>query len=281
MTESQISIHTGFAHLHDLPCLVLRWGKATVVVSLYGAQVLSYRPDNGPDLLWLSPLANWHNGSAIRGGIPICWPWFGPADKRLMPDAGTLPNHGLVRNRMWQLTEQYSDEAKVSITLSLTLSDLPQTTSKVTVKLTVTLSDQLAIKLYCDNELLQQAALHSYFAIGDISQTKVYPLPLVYQDKLLNALVDVQQTETGFSAETDRIYADTADKLNISTPNAGVTLQQDGHDATVVWNPWIEKSQKTADLTDDSYQSFVCVETAKLQLDKPVPLNLVQIISRR
>ncbi|HSG50592.1 MAG TPA: D-hexose-6-phosphate mutarotase, partial [Rheinheimera sp.] len=272
MTESQISIHTGFAHLHDLPCLVLRWGKATAVVSLYGAQVLSYRPENSPDLLWLSPLANWHNGSAIRGGIPICWPWFGPAEKRLMSNAGTLPNHGLVRNRMWQLTEQSCDETKVSITLSLTLSDLPQTTSKVTVNLTVTLSAQLAIKLYCDNALLQQAALHSYFAINDISRTKVHPLPPVYQDKLLNALVDAQQTETGFSAETDRIYADTADKLNISTPKASITLKQDGHDATVVWNPWIEKSQKTADLTDDSYQSFVCVETAKLQLDKPAPL---------
>lgn len=280
MTESQISTHTGFAHLHDLPCLVLRRGKATAVVSLYGAQILSYRPDNGPDLLWLSPLANWHNGSAIRGGIPICWPWFGPADKRLASDADKLPNHGVVRNRMWQLSEQCCDETKVSITLSLTLSDLPQTTSKVTVNLKVTLSDQLTIKLYCDNELLQQAALHSYFAIDDISQVKVHPLPPVYQDKLLNALVEVQHTESGFSAETDRIYADTADKLNISAPKACITLQQDGHDATVVWNPWIEKSQKTVDLTDDSYQSFVCVETAKLQLDKPAPLNLVQIISR-
>ena len=280
MSNNSITEQSGFAHLTDLPCYVLQCGQATAVISSYGAHLLSYKPEAEVELIYLSPEAVWQNNTPIRGGVPVCWPWFGPADKRLASDADKLPNHGVVRNRMWQLSEQCCDETKVSITLSLTLSDLPQTTSKVTVNLKVSLSDQLTIKLYCDNELLQQAALHSYFAIDDISQVKVHPLPPVYQDKLLNALVEVQHTESGFSAETDRIYADTADKLNISAPKAGITLQQDGHDATVVWNPWIEKSQKTVDLTDDSYQSFVCVETAKLQLDKPAPLNLVQIISR-
>ena len=77
MLQTSISQQTGFGHLTDLPCIKLQYGNASAVVSLYGGQVLSYQPTPGHELLWLSPLASWHNQTPIRGGVPVCWPWFG------------------------------------------------------------------------------------------------------------------------------------------------------------------------------------------------------------
>lgn len=262
--KSSVYQQTGFAHLTDLPCIALQYGSASAVISLYGAQVLSYQPKRGKELLWLSPKAQWHNQTAIRGGVPICWPWFGPASAEFNPQQTKLANHGLVRNRTWQLIQQQSSSSGVSVTMQITLDDLPHYAGQATLQLCLTLNDTLNISLNCNSVMPQQAALHSYFCVNDISTVLIRPLPTAYYDKLTNQAVQDTKCSAVISAETDRVYPDSAQQLRIDHSEANLSLQQSGHDATVVWNPWIDKCQQTADLASDSYQHFVCVESASL-----------------
>ena len=267
---------TGFGHLTDLPCIKLQYGNASAVVSLYGGQVLSYQPTPGRELLWLSPLASWHNQTPIRGGVPVCWPWFGPAEQKLNPQQQALPNHGVVRTQLWQLSEQTETPQGVSLTLAVTVKNLAHYQAEVTLKLKLTLSDTLSMTLQCDTTMLQQAALHSYFAVDNIAQTQVSSLPQTYIDKLSGKTEQVNTDTAQFSAEVDRVYLSPAAELKISDNQKIITVAQLGQDASVVWNPWQQKSRQTKDLPDDSYQRFVCVETARLLLDSALPLTLTQ-----
>lgn len=266
MTEA-ITLHTGFAHLTDLPCISLRHGNAKAVISLYGAQLLSYQPRNEHEVLWLSPKASWHNGNAIRGGVPICWPWFGPVTAAFNPDNIALPNHGLVRNRLWQLVSQQVSSNGVSVNLQMALNDLPHYSGTVRLLLSVTLNDSLSLSLSCNSQIAQQTALHSYFKVGTIDSAVVRPLPGVYQDKLSNSMVNDAETALKINTEVDRIYPQSASQLRLDSAVGAVSINQAGHDATVVWNPWQAKSSKMSDMPAEGYQQFVCVETARLATD--------------
>jgi glucose-6-phosphate 1-epimerase len=191
-----VRFQTGFRHLSDLPCVVLHHQNAQAVVSLYGGQVLSYQPTPTTERLWFSPLAQWQNQQAIRGGIPICWPWFGALDPRFARvinatthdnveqcnaatvDTRALPNHGLVRTAMWQYqdmgtsqTDNSKLETAATVTLSCTVTP-PWRHAPVTIYLEICLSHQLSIRLYTKDTLLQQAALHSYFSLQHLAKQR-------------------------------------------------------------------------------------------------------------
>lgn len=281
MLNTAINLQTGFGHLTDLPCIRLQFGEASAVISLYGAQVLSYQPIPGKNILWLSPLAQWHNEMPIRGGVPVCWPWFGPVDARLNPQQQPLPNHGVVRTQLWQLTGQSATADSVSVTLAITISELPYHSYETTLQLQLTLSDSLAISLVCNSAIAQQAALHSYFSVANIDKTLVQPLPLQYQDKVSASDQNSDTPVATINTEVDRIYAKPAAKLHLETGAQQLEIGQSGQDATIVWNPWQDKSRNTKDLADDSYMEFICVETARLQLQDAAPLQLTQQIKLR
>ena len=266
MTEA-IKLHTGFAHLTDLPCISLWHGNATAVISLYGAQLLSYQPSPEREVLWLSPKASWHDGNAIRGGVPICWPWFGPVTAAFNPGNIALPNHGLVRNRLWQLVSQQVSSNGVSVNLQVELNDLPHHSGTARLLLSLTLNDSLSMQLSCASKMAQQAALHSYFKVGTIDSVAVRPLPGVYQDKVSNSLVNDAETALKINAEVDRIYPQSANQLRLDSALGALSINQAGHDATVVWNPWQAKSSKMSDMPAEGYRQFVCVETARLATD--------------
>lgn len=276
---SSITTQTGFAHLTDLPCISLHCGEASAVISLYGGQVLSYKPTPDHEMLWLSPLALWHYQTPIRGGVPVCWPWFGPVDNRINPTKAKLPNHGVVRTRMWQLKAQHADDSHASATLEISVDDLPHYAGTVTLQLQVILNSSLRIELRCAAPFLQQAALHSYFAVPSLSQTSVQPLPTQYSDKVSATTVSEPTALAVFDKEVDRVYPQPSARLQILSSALAVALTQSGHDATVVWNPWRERSTQIADLENNSYLEFICVETASLQLDQAAALNLSQTIT--
>ncbi|MBZ9610938.1 D-hexose-6-phosphate mutarotase [Rheinheimera maricola] len=280
MPRASISQQTGFAHLTDLPCIKLQYGAASAVISLYGGQVLSYQPQPDTELLWVSPLASWQQHTPIRGGVPVCWPWFGAVAPELNPQQQPLPNHGVVRTKLWQLSGQTQRPAGVSVTLAVTLDDLAFYQGSVTLTLCVELADTLSITLHCSTAMLQQAALHSYFAVENISQAAVQPLPLTYLDKLSGGMVQSDSSCAVFNAEVDRIYPQAGETLRLQHAHGDIAIRQSGHDAAVVWNPWRDKSRQAADLADDSYQQFVCVETARLQLHDAAELTLVQQLRR-
>ena len=286
MSQENISTLTGLAQLSDLPCLKLQFGEASAVVSLYCGQVLSYQPTPGQELLWLSENAQWHNGAAIRGGVPVCWPWFGPASARINPEQHPLPNHGLVRNRLWQLRHSESSPAATSVTLTIAVNDIPATlwpanaqAQPVNLALTLILSaNQLIIQLSCDIPLYQQAALHSYFRVQNLEQTTVTGLSRHYFDKISNAEQASQDDKAHFSAETDRVYYKTGSQLQLFDDKRQLTIDQQGHDASVIWNPWQQKSRELPDMADHGFTEFVCVESARLELTHPQDLCLIQTL---
>lgn len=273
----------GFSHLTDLPCYQLTCGDSSAVISLYGAQLLSYQPSAGDEQLWLSELAGWHNQQAIRGGVPICWPWFGPPDSRLNPEKLPLPNHGLVRNRLWQLLSTDVTPESVSISLYIDIDDVPHLLCPGTVRLQLTLQltqAQLKLSLNCDNDLLQQAALHSYFTVSDIRHARVSPLPKHYYDKVSDTEQCNDSKTLSITEETDRVYHQPAKCLQLDCLAQQVIITHSGHDSAVLWNPWQQKSRALPDMTELGFQNFVCIESARLKLERSAPLKLELCITK-
>jgi len=279
MTSNAITHHVGFAHLTDLPCYQLRCGQATAVISSYGAHLLSYKPAAEVEVIYLSPDAVWQNNTPIRGGVPVCWPWFGPAAAEFNSNSEKLPNHGVARTEHWQLMRQSVTDTAVSIELRIDVQNLPYIKAPSYLSLTLQLTEEaLTLSLHSDQGL-QQAALHSYFSVDSVHQVAVSSLSGDYLDKVQGGGRFVQsQAELKFTAEIDRVYLDTAGELTLAQAKNAVAVVQQGHDASVLWNPWTEKAKALKDLPDAGYLDFVCIETARLSLTNAEPLQLVQQI---
>lgn len=293
MTSSITQIN-GFAHLTDLPCWQLTHGHATVVISTYGAHVLQYTTENSvrplnaelarKAQLWLSPKAVWHEQQPIRGGVPICWPWFGKVNPAILAHLDPeltrtlkLPNHGLVRTRQWQKSSEAIDADGVSIEFSLEVSDIPWHPEPVLLRYLVRLDHQLTLTLSCDAPICQQAALHSYFAVSELTAVQVQSLPTQYYDKVTDAQCRDHTDILHFHGEIDRVYSDTPGTLTLSDGPSRLQILQQGHDASVLWNPAAEKAAASSDIPADQWADFVCIEAARLAI-KASPLKLVQII---
>lgn len=253
-----------------LPMIDVCNAHATARVSVYGAQVLAYRPTGAAaDLLFLSQRAVYQAGKAIRGGVPVCWPWFGPD-----PQGLGRPAHGLARTRLWSLrhTEALPDGQTLIV---MGLSDSAETRAlwphRFDLSLAVTMGATLRLALCThntgDTAFPLTQALHSYFSVGDIAQTVVTGLDgCRYTDNARGAggALKTQRGDIAFVAEVDRIYANAPAELGIED-RAGrrrIRIRTEGSRTAVVWNPWADIAAGMADLPDDVYQHFVCVETA-------------------
>lgn len=271
----------GYQSLIDLPCWELTLNNQQVVVSQYGAHVLSYQVD-GTDLLWLSPTAVWHPNKPIRGGVPICWPWFGPCPIPLKTtfteSALPQPNHGIVRTQAWSRPEIQASAQQIVVIFRLANLQLPWYAQQCELVYQIELSHKgLRLTLQCDAPMMQQGALHSYFAVEDCENASVSPLPHDYYDKVQDTNITGMQERCEFSAEVDRVYPQTASKLTLTADNLKLALSQSGHDASVIWNPWQARAAAIADIAPQSWRHFVCVETASLGLQEK-PLKLCQFI---
>jgi glucose-6-phosphate 1-epimerase len=242
---------------------------ATARIALHGGQVLSFCPKGGADLLFLSDLAVFQPGKAIRGGVPVCWPWFG-AD----PLGLGRPAHGLARTRAWHLRRSATLPGGETL-VELGLTDSADTRAlwphafDLTLEITVgaTLSLVLTTRNTGNSPFQITQALHSYFAVGDIARTTVVGLDgCHYIDKAQGAGGAVQQQAGAVQihAEVDRIYTDAPASLAVvdGALQRRIALQVQGSRTAVVWNPWAAIAAGMADLDDDGYQRFVCVETA-------------------
>lgn len=241
-------------------------GGARAVVALQGGQVLSYVPAAGRDVLWVSPLARLGTGKAVRGGIPVCWPWFGPH-----PSNPSEPAHGFVRTVAWTVTGSTStaEAARVVLTCPYPQDRRDAWAGKAELALEASLADQLTVRLATrnlSNEALPLTeALHTYLAVGDIAAATVGGLEgLDYIDKLDRNMVKQQAGGIRFAAEVDRIYADPGPAANVVDEAWGrrIVLSKTSSASTVVWNPWIAKSERLGDMGPDGYRRMVCVETA-------------------
>lgn len=253
-----------------LPMIDVDNAHATARISLYGGQVLAYRPRGADaDLLFVSEQAHFQTGKAIRGGVPVCWPWFGPDSQGL-----GRPAHGFARTRRWDLRQTAAlPGGETQVVLSL--DDTPDTRAlwphAFDLSLTITVGATLRLALTTRNtgtkpfEITQ--ALHSYFAVGDIAQACVQGLDgCAYTDKATGAggAMKRQTGDVTVATEVDRIYSGVPPSLTLvdSALNRRVGITSEGSRTAVVWNPWTAIAAGMADLPDDGYRRFVCVETA-------------------
>lgn len=251
-----------------LPLLKINNEYAQATISVYAGQVLSFQPsDQTQDLMFLSSQAYYQEGKAIKGGTPICWPWFGPD-----PENQGRSSHGFVRNRLWDLREIVSTQDG-STEVVMGLVDTPQIRKiwdyafDLTLAITVgsSLTMELTTRNTGDQPFSITQALHTYFKVGDISQVQVLNLEdTSYLDK-----VDAgkNKTQTGaviFDGECDRIYLDVPSQLIIDDQSLGrqIKITAANSNTAIVWNPGAAISANMADLGDLDYQNFVCVETA-------------------
>ena len=223
---------------------------------LQGAHVTQYQ-----DLLFMSQQAVFAQGKALRGGIPLCFPWFNT--HRL--DAN-LPAHGWARTSPWQVLSTQEHDSAIVTELGLTKEDFQL---KYRIEMGSALRVALDVTSTCDVSCEYEVALHTYFRIGEIAQVSVVGdlQHCDYFDQLTQLDHAATQEPIHFDQETDRIYYGVAKSIAIEDPVLGRTIQihSDGSEATVVWNPWIEKSKRMADFGDLEYRQMCCVETANVR----------------
>ncbi|MCR0997928.1 D-hexose-6-phosphate mutarotase [Serratia rubidaea] len=257
--SKQISPYISQRQLDELSVVVVSHPKVRAAVTLQGAHLISWQPSGERPVIWLSDNTPFKTGNAIRGGVPICWPWFGPAGK---------PSHGFARNQPWRLTAH--DEDQDGVILTFTLQDNEQTRKlwphAFMLIARFKLGESCEIELESHGDYQATAALHSYFQIGDIARISVAGLGETYLDKVANGAEARQSGEVTFSGQTDRIYTQPAACSLIKDPALQRTIEVQHHHMSdvIAWNPGAELSCSMADMANDGYKTMVCVETGRL-----------------
>lgn len=240
--------------------------KAEAKIALQGAHVFHYKELGKPSALWLSELAYFEEGKAIRGGIPICFPWFG----KHKTDA-TLAQHGFARTALWTLTlEEEIDRNTTHIQLQL-LSDEKSKALwnyEFDVCLDVVVGSELSVTLSVHNTDSKPfeitTALHSYFNVSNIDEVLVKGLDNTSYYDALDKMEYVQKGEVIIDKEVDRVYYDVPNNIELHDGKRKIELTQSNSNSLVVWNPWIEKSKQMADMNNDAYKNMLCLETGNI-----------------
>ena len=254
-------------------CLQLKIRHGTAVIALHGAHLLSWLPTGQRDVFWLSPQAL-PEPAAIRGGVPVCWPWFA---RQGMPESAA--QHGPVRNLPWQINAIYGssdDEISLSLepcTQALQYAGLDAVQPGLQVSLRITLGPTLSQVLHTRNlgseafHLTQ--ALHNYFAVSDAAQIAIEGLTgLPYQDRLLELATAVQQGPFALDQACDRTYyhstGQPTHRYTLIDPvwQRRIVIDTQGSQSVVVWNPGSESARKIVDMPDEGWRDFFCIEAA-------------------
>jgi glucose-6-phosphate 1-epimerase len=208
-----------------LPAVKVTAGQATGMVYLHGAHVAAWKPAGFEEVLWMSAKSTFEEGRPIRGGVPICFPWFGPK-----PDA---PAHGFVRLKAWELESIRQEAAGVTVTLAYAGSAADEAVRKYwphdfVLRQRVTFGTELTMALELTNRggapLRAEEALHTYFSLGDVRQARTAGLSGArYIDKTDGMKEKLQEGDIAITAETDRVYLETRSAVHIMTARIAVT----------------------------------------------------------
>ena len=243
---------------------------ATCELYLHGAHVTSFIPKTGSELLWLSESARFEQSRAIRGGVPICWPWFGPD-----PEAKGRPQHGFVRDREWTLfgtSVNAAGETVVRLGLQDSKATMALWPHPFLLEYAVTVGESLTLELTTRNEggtpMHLSQALHTYLRVDAIEKVLIDGLEgRTYIDKVRDEARGVQEGPLAITAETDRIYEEDAPSCLLHDGSREIVVSKSGSASSVVWNPWAEKAKAMADFDDEGYRRMVCIETANAASD--------------
>ena len=248
------------AQLEDLvpgyPVLTIKHPKCSARVALHGAHVMSWCPAGAEEVIYLSPDAVYREGKAIRGGIPLCWPWF-----NAHPSAPDLPSHGLVRNQFWELES-------TDVTDDGVVAKLRRDSADWSAVATISMGSSLEVALEStnlgDEEMMISGALHSYFSVGDVREITIKGLEDA--DYLDTVGKDTNRRQTGvirIDREVDWHYVSSGSvRLEDPVKKRTILVEKEASPSTVVWNPWIEKAAALGDLPNEDYLAFACIEAA-------------------
>ncbi|MCY2951940.1 MAG: D-hexose-6-phosphate mutarotase [Planctomycetota bacterium] len=241
---------------------------AEATVYLHGAHVTHYRPVGQKPLLFMSDKSHFDSAKPMRGGIPICFPWFGP---RAGDPSSAI--HGFARVQPWTV-ESTAELPDKSVTITLRLDSTDATLRiwpfSFAARYRVTIGPSLNLSLEVQNTSLKaitfEEALHSYFSVGDVRQLSISGLANTsYLDKTDGMKRKTQDdAPITIAGETDRVYLDARMPCFIDDPTLArrIIIEKTGSDTTVLWNPWIAKAIAMPDFGEDEWTRMLCIESA-------------------
>lgn len=251
--------------------LVVRTAQAEAELYLQGAHVTHFQPRGQKPVLFMSGKSWFESGKPIRGGVPICFPWFGARQ-----DGRSGPAHGFARLLEWELTSaEQAGDGTVEIGLRLVPTEATRAgwdgefAAEYRVRVGATLGLELRVRNVGSNPMRVEEALHTYLAVSDVKQVTIEGLA---GTSYLNT-VGTLRTETEgpapirITAETDRIYLDTQATCIAHDPGwqRRLVVEKTGSNTSVVWNPWIAKAKAMPDFGDDEWPSMLCIETCNVR----------------
>ncbi len=235
----------------------------------HGAHVWSWQPDGAAPVIWMSAKSWFSDGQPIRGGVPICFPWFGPGRA-----GDQLPIHGFARLHTWHLADLKDTLDRDGRLIAVYTLDNAMTgeqpdwphryEARYVVKFT---PEYLGLTLEVTNtgqhHVPLDGALHTYLAVGDVRQVKVTGLDgAEYYDKVTGQ-TETQSGDVTIEGQTDRVYRSPGEVV-LEDPVLGrrLVIAKSGSANTVIWNPGVDKAAEMQDFGDDEWQGMICIEAA-------------------
>jgi len=247
--------------------IVLNHPNFDAAFSLHGAHLVHYQKKQQAPLIYTSKVAFFDSNKAIRGGVPICWPWFG---NTTFSKSNNLPGHGFARINKWTVSQIIETDNGIDISFSFTSNTSTKTMWNHDFELTLTasLSDHIELSLITkntgDSSFSYGGALHTYLNIADVEQCVVKGLAESYSDSLDNKQIKTNTQPLLINKPIDSIYAVNEGEIIVDDNDnkRKIMITNQGNDAVVVWNPWVEGAKGFADMPDDGYKTMLCIEAA-------------------
>ncbi|PKH04246.1 D-hexose-6-phosphate mutarotase [Psychromonas sp. MB-3u-54] len=247
--------------------LIIGHEKFDAAFALHGGHLVHFQLKEQPPIIWLSKTAIYNQQKAIRGGVPVCWPWFGAADKSL---GENLPAHGFARTSKWELAAH--NEFSEGVEIELRLTDNAATREiwpfQFELVLKATLTDQIKLELISKNTgnspFSYRGALHTYLNISAPESCAISGLNNNYNDSLNNGQAKSGDSTLKITGPIDAIYKKALSPIKLSDKqfNRQLIIDNSGNDTEVLWTPWVAGAQAFADMTDQGYKTMFCIESA-------------------
>jgi glucose-6-phosphate 1-epimerase len=252
-----------------LPRIQISGSQAAGEMYQHGAQVTSWKPAGSDEVVFLSTQSGWQEGQAIRGGIPICFPWF-----RAKADDPKAPAHGFARTKSWELESIVEDKSGVRVTM-FTESDAQTRRwwpAEFRLVHRVVFGSELVLELTCFNtgkaDLRFEEALHTYNRVADVANVRLQGLDKLYfLDNTDSNAEKIQQGDVRIASATDNAFLGTQHDVDLIDPelHRRILLRKSNSLTTVVWNPWGDGAARLRDLGDGEWTQFLCVEASNIQ----------------
>jgi glucose-6-phosphate 1-epimerase len=251
-----------------LPRIQISSSCAEGEMYLHGAHVTSWKPAGNDEVVFLSTKSRWQEGHAIRGGIPICFPWF-----RAKADDPKAPAHGFARTTSWQIESIVEADPGVAVSMSMESDEHTRRwwPAEFLLLYRVVFGSQLTLELVCRNtgktELRFEEALHTYNRVGDVANVRLEGLDgKEFLDNTDSNKAKVQHGDVKIASETDNAFLDTQNEVDLIDPelHRSIRLEKGSSLTTVVWNPWRESAARLTDLGEGEWKKFLCVEASNI-----------------